>query len=87
MRSTQRGCCPAVPRAAYSNLDLAAIAEWAAVESKRLTQNAPEAVQDVLQRNKLRKMKRDLPRKDFIERLKVVTYAVSEERDDEEKAP
>ena len=78
---------PAVPRAPYSNLDLAAIAEWAAVESKRLTQNAPEAVQGVLERNRLRKLQRDLPRKEFIEKLKIVTYAVSEECDDEEKAP
>ena len=78
---------PPVPRAPYSNIDLAAIAEWAAVESKRLTESAPEAVQAVLTRNTLRKLERELPRKEYLERLKVVTYAAPEERDDEEKAP
>ena len=57
---------PPVPRAPYSNIDLAAIAEWAAVESKRLTENAPEAIQGVFEQNKLRKMKRELPRREYI---------------------
>ena len=78
---------PAVPRGPYSNVDLAEIASWVAVESKRLTESAPEAVQDVLARNKLRMMKRDLGRKEYLERVKVVTYAAPEERDDKEKAP
>ena len=78
---------PPVPPGPYSNVDFAAIASWAAVESKRLTASAPEAVQDVLARNRLRELKRDLPRKEYLERVRIVTYAKLEERDDEEKAP
>ena len=66
---------PNVPPGPYSNVQLVGISAWAEKESRRLTENAPPAVQLVLERNKLRKMERELPQKEFLERLRAATGA------------
>ena len=78
---------PTVPRGPYSSMDMVEISSWAGTESKRLTESAPGTIQEVLARNRLRKMKREMPREEYLKRLKVVTYTMSEEGDDDKKAP
>lgn len=75
---------PDVPRGPYSSMDLVEISSWAGREGKRLTERAPGAVQEVLARNRLRRMRREMPREEYLKRLKVVTYARPEDSDEEE---
>ena len=71
---------PKVPRGPYSDLELLEISEWAERESMRLNESAPLAVKLVLARNKLRKMDRELPREEYLEKLQAATQDVTDER-------
>ena len=78
---------PRVPRGPYSDLELVDISTWAEQESLRMTETAPPAVQLVLTRNKLRRLERELPPEEYMEKLRAVTRAAAEAADDDEKTP
>ena len=77
---------PKVPRGRYRDTDLMQISVWAEIEGRRLTKEAPVAVQAVLAENRLHKIQRKMP-DDYVDWLSAVTYAKLEEDDDDEKAP
>ena len=74
---------PLVPRGPYTDLDLAAIADWAEEGSTLLTKSAPIAVQLVLERNELRKKERESSREEFLKRLRAANRRAPEAGDDE----
>ena len=81
---------PKVPRGHYSDFELLEISEWAERESVRLTKRAPLPVKLTLAKNKLRKMERELPREEYLEKLRAATKDVMNERrgpDADKKTP
>ena len=73
---------PAVPPGPYSNVELAGISGWAEQESLLLTASAPLPVKLVLERNKLRRMERELSPEEFLKQLQTATRAAPEAGDD-----
>ena len=71
---------PKVPRGIYSDIELVEISDWAEKASAHMDESAPLAVKRVLIQNKLRKMERDLPPEEYIEKLSRVTQDVTDER-------
>ena len=78
---------PRVPHGPYSDLELADISTWAEQESLRMTETAPPAVQLVLTRNKLRRLERELPPEEYMQKLGAVTRAAAEAADNDEETP
>ncbi|MCY4634651.1 MAG: hypothetical protein OXG04_09135 [Acidobacteria bacterium] len=77
---------PNVPPGPYGTVELVGISTWAKQESLRLTESAPLPVKLVLERNKLRRMQRQLPQEDYLKRVQAATRAALE-TDDDEKTP
>ena len=74
---------PQVPPGAYSNVEMFGISHWEKQETLRLTESAPLAVKLVLEENKLRQMRRELPQEEYLKRVQAVTRAAPETDDDE----
>ena len=77
---------PQVPPGAYSNVEMFGISHWEKQETLRLTDSAPLAVKLVLEDNKLRHMKRELPQEEYLKRVQAATRAAPE-ADDDQKTP
>ena len=77
---------PQLPPGDYSNVEMFGISHWEKQETLRLTESAPLAVKLVLEDNKLRQMKRELPQEEYLKRVQAATRAALE-ADDDEKTP
>ena len=73
---------PQVPPGPYNNVEMFEISHWEKQETLRLTESAPLAVKLVLEDNKLRQMKRELPREEYLKRVQAATRAAPEANDD-----
>ena len=64
---------PHVPPGPYSNVQISGISSWEREETLRLTESAPLPVELVLEDNKLRRMKRELPQEEYLKRVQTAT--------------
>ena len=74
---------PLVPPGDYGDIDLAAIDDWSARESVRLTESAPIAVRIALAQNELRQKRRDSTPEQYLESLRAAIRTRSGNGDDE----
>ena len=76
------GVRPHVPPGPYSNVQIYGISDWEREETRRLTESAPLPVKLVLEDNKLRQMKRELPQGEYLKRVQAATRAAPQAGDD-----